>query len=108
MKKVKNDQEIASRFSQTSPDPYISHTSKSLTPLCVRDQSLALLSNSLAQVADHHQLSTGNPACGSLSALNSIIPSWSGTSSVDYPLAFMAEQLAQVLGGSSGVRYSDS
>ena len=46
-------------------------------------------------MADPHQIPLGNPAFGRMSALNSPAPSRSGTPLTDYPLAFMAEQLAQ-------------
>ena len=46
-------------------------------------------------MADPHQIPPGNPALGRMSALNSPAPSRSGTPLNDYPLAFMAEQLAQ-------------
>jgi len=46
-------------------------------------------------MADPHQIPPGNPAFVRMSALNSPAPSRSGTRLNDYPLAFMAEQLAQ-------------
>jgi len=43
----------------------------------------------------HHIPLVGNPAFGRMSALNSPLPSWSGTLSIDQPLVFMAEELAK-------------
>jgi len=47
-------------------------------------------------MVDPHHLPPGNTAFGRLSALNSPLPSRSGTPSVDRPLDLMARQLAQV------------
>jgi len=46
-------------------------------------------------MADPHQIPPGNPALGRMSPLNTPAPSRSGTPLTDYPLSFMAEQLAQ-------------
>jgi len=46
-------------------------------------------------MADPHNLPPGNEAFGRLSALNSPLPSRSGTPSTDYPIEFMIRQLAQ-------------
>jgi len=46
-------------------------------------------------MADPYQLPAWNTAFGRLSALYSANPSRSGTPSIDYPLAFMAEQLTK-------------
>jgi len=45
-------------------------------------------------MADPLQLPPGHVACGSLTALNSTLLSRSRPPSLDYPVAFMAEQLA--------------
>jgi len=46
-------------------------------------------------MANPHNLPPGNPAFGRLSALNSPLPSRSGTPSTDYPIEFMIRQLSQ-------------
>ena len=46
-------------------------------------------------MVDPHQIPLGNPAFGRMSSLSSPAPSRSGTPLTYYPLAFMAEQLAQ-------------
>ena len=46
-------------------------------------------------MADPHQIPLGNPAFGRMSTLSSPAPYRSGTPLTYYPLAFMAEQLAQ-------------
>jgi len=45
-------------------------------------------------MVDPHQIPPGNTAFGRMSALNSPHQCRSGTPSIDYPLAFIAEQLA--------------
>jgi len=49
----------------------------------------------LAVTANRHNLPPGNEAFGRLSALNSPLPSRSGTPSTDYPIEFMMRQLAE-------------
>ena len=46
-------------------------------------------------MANPHNLPPGNEAFGGLSALNSPLPSRSGTPSTDHPIEFMMRQLAQ-------------
>jgi len=46
-------------------------------------------------MANPHNLRPGNAAFGRLSALNSPLPSRSGTPSTDHPIEFMIRQLAQ-------------
>ena len=46
-------------------------------------------------MANPHNLPPGNEAFGRLSALNSPLPSRSGTPSTDHPIEFMMRQLAQ-------------
>jgi len=46
-------------------------------------------------MANPHNLPPGNAAFGRLSALNSPLPSRSGTPSTDHPIEFMMRQLAQ-------------
>jgi len=46
-------------------------------------------------MANPHNLPPANPAFGRLSALNSPLPSRSGTPSTDHPIEFMIRQLAQ-------------
>jgi len=46
-------------------------------------------------MANPHNVPPGNEACGRLSALNSPLPSCSGTPSTDHPIEFMRRQLAQ-------------
>jgi len=77
------------------PPPYISHTSSTLPRFASGTNPSPTSPLSFALMADPHQIPPGNPAFGRMSALNSLAPSRSGTPLTDYPLAFMAEQLAQ-------------
>jgi len=77
------------------PPPYISLTISTLPGFASGSNPSPTSPCSLAFMADPHQIPLGNPAFGRMSALNSPAPSRSGTPLTDYPLAFMAEQLAQ-------------
>ena len=77
------------------PPPYISHTFTTLAPFASRPNPPPTFPRSLAIMADPHQILPGKPGFGTMPALNSPAPSRSGTPLTDYPLAFMAEQLAQ-------------
>jgi len=95
MKNERNDQEIATSFWHSPSPPYIVPTVPSLPRFASGTNPWPTFPSSLALMADPHQLSPGNPAFGMMSALSSPLPSRSGTPSIDYPLAFMADQLAQ-------------
>ena len=90
-----SDQEIGHASRKLLPPPYISHTNLNLTPFCVRIKPLSHFSSPLVAMANPHNLPPGNAAFGRLSALNSRLPSRSGTPSTDQPLEFMMRQLAQ-------------
>ena len=77
------------------PPPYISHTISTLPRIASRSNPSPTFPRLFALMADPHQPPPGNTAFGRLSALNSPNPSRSGTPSIDYPLAFMAELLTQ-------------
>jgi len=83
-------------FRKLPPPPYISHTISTLSRFASGSNPSPTSSRPHALMTDPYQLPPGNTAFGRLSALNSPNPSRSGTPLIDYPLAFMAEPLAQV------------
>jgi len=83
-KRKKKDQEIGHASRKLPPPPYMSHTHSTLPRFASGTSPLPTSPSSFALIADSYQIPPGNPA-----------PSRSATPVTDYPLAFMAEQLAQ-------------
>jgi len=94
-KRKKKDQGIGHASRKLPPPPYISHTRKTFPRFASRSNPTPTSPRLLALMADPHQIPPGNRAFGRMSSLSSPAPSRSGTPLTDYPLAFMAEQLAQ-------------
>ena len=96
-KKRKNQQpRDRPRFSQTSSTPLHFTNKSQLHPALRPDQTpLQLFPLLLAVMANPPNLPPGQAAFGRLSALNSPLPSRSGTPSTDHPIEFMIRQLAQ-------------
>jgi len=93
--KEKNDQEIGHASRKLFPPPYILHTNSTLPRFASGPNPSSTFSYLLVAMANPHNLPPGNPAFGRLSALNSPLPSRSGTPSTDHPIEFMMRQLAQ-------------
>jgi len=94
-KKKKKRPRDRTRFSQTSSPPYILHTNSTLPRFASGTNPSPTFPHLLVAMANPHNLPPGNAAFGRLSALNSPLPSRSGTPSTDHPIEFMMRQLAQ-------------
>jgi len=77
------------------PPLYNSHTISTLPRFASGSNPSPTFPRPLAAMANPHNLPPGNEAFGRLSALNSPLPSRSGTASTDHPIEFMMRQLAQ-------------
>ena len=94
-KAEKNNQEIGQASRKLLPPPYISHTISTLPRFASGSNPAPSFPLLLAAMGNPHNLPPGNEAFRRLSALNSPLPSRSGTPSTDHPIAFMMRQLAQ-------------
>ena len=94
-KKKKNHEEIQHPSRKLLPPPYISHTNSTLPRFASRSNPSPTFPRLLVSMANPHNIPPGNAAFGRLSALNSPLPSPSGTPSTDHPIEFMMRQLAQ-------------
>jgi len=92
------------RFSQTSSPPLHSHTNATLARFVSGTNPSPTFPHPLVAMPNPHNLPPGNAAFGRLSALNSPLPSRSGTPFTDHPIEFMIRQLAQA---SSALRLSN-
>jgi len=90
---TKRYEEIATLLANF-PTPYISHTFNILPRLASRPNPTPTSHSLLALMANPYDIPPGNPAFGRMSALNSPLPSQSGTPTIEQPLVFMPEQLA--------------
>jgi len=95
-KALGSDQEIGKLLALSLPPPTF-HIQLNALPRFASgtNPSPTFPRSSLAFMANPHQPPPGNTAFGRLSALNSPLPSRSGTPSIDQPIDFMARQLAQ-------------
>jgi len=94
-KRLGSNQEIGHASRKLLPPPYISHTISTLPRFASGTNPSPTFPHLLVAMANPHNLPPGNAAFGRLSALNSPLPSRSGTPSTDHPIEFMMRPLAQ-------------
>jgi len=96
-KALGSDQGVGHASRKLFPPPYILHTNTTLPRFASGPNPSPTFPHPLVAMANPHNLPPGNAAFGRLSALNSPLPSRSGTPSTDHPIEFMVRQLAQAL-----------
>jgi len=94
-KALGSDQEIGHASRKLLPHPYILPTNSTLPRFASGPNPSPTLAHRLVAMARPFNLLPGKEAFGRLSALNSPLPSRSGTPSTDHPIEFMMRQLAQ-------------